>query len=81
MRLLIGATGQITAVYNDGLLPVADRLGGVKDITRASNVEWNGTAWEARSCATGEVLAIEPTRQEALKKEVAAIESNLKAYA
>ncbi len=81
MKILIGANGQVTAVYNDGLLPVADRLGGVKDITRASNVEWNGTAWVAQSCATGEVLATEPTRQEALKKEVAAIESNLKAYA
>ena len=81
MKIMIGAGGGITAVYNDRLLPLAARLGDENTIDRASNVEWNGTAWEAKSCATGEVLAVEATREQALKKEVAAIESNLPAYA
>ena len=81
MKVLIDTGGQVTAVYNDCLLPLAERIGGEKRIDRASNVEWNGNAWEAKSCVTGQVLAAESTREEALKKEVAAVESDLRTYA
>jgi hypothetical protein len=82
MKILVGDAGQVTAVYNDRHLGLARRLGHDNpNIDRASNVEWDGKAWVATSCRTGEVLATEPTREQALKKEVAAIESNLAAYA
>lgn len=80
MKILLTTDSRMVAVYSDKLLPVAARL-GEKTITRASEVEWQGNAWEARSRVTGEILATEPTRQEALQKEVQAIESNLAAYA
>lgn len=81
MRLLISKNGHVTAVYNDSLLPLAKRLGGEKQIIRASEVEWQGDAWVATSCKTGEILASEETRQRALQKEVTAIESSLTTYA
>jgi len=80
MKILLTPEGRMVAVYSDALLPVADRL-GEKTIDRASDVEWQDGAWEAKSRQTGEILAREPTRERALQLEVKAIESNLAAYA
>lgn len=81
MKILLTADGStVVAVYTDKLLPVASRL-GEKDIARASEVEWVDGTWQAKSRVTGEVLASTPTRQEALQKEVEAIESDLTKYA
>lgn len=67
-------------MYNDSLLPLAARL-SKPEITRASNVEWSDGKWVATDVRNGEVIAAEPTRQEALNVEHRVIESNLASYA
>lgn len=86
MKLLVTQEGAVVGMYNDRLLPLAERL-GTPVITRASNVEWEGAScqWQARGAETGpksgELLAAASTREEALRLEHKAVESDLPSYA
>ena len=83
MKILITKEGSVVAMYNDRLLPIAARLGGANtmSVERASNVEWEDGEWVARDVNTNEKLGAGKTRDEALRMEHVAVESNLAAYA
>lgn len=83
MKVLVTKDGAaVTAVYSDRLLTLMERLGGNKQITRASEVEWCNVdgVWVATGLKHKDTLAREPTRQQALRKEAAELESRLHEY-
>ena len=76
MKLKIGPTGAVAAVYSDRLqgLPL-----GPMQVTRASNVEFNEKtqSWEATSAQDGSLIAAGPLRDAVIQQEVKIIESRL----
>jgi hypothetical protein len=83
MTFLVKSTGEIMAVYSDGLLDLLepDNI----EVTRASNVEFNNTTkqWEARLAKdfknhkTGYLIAAGESRAVVIEKEIDFIASNL----
>ena len=76
MKLKIGTTGAVAAVYSDRLqgLPL-----GPMQVKRASNVEFNEQTqvWEATSTEDGSLIAAGPLRDVVIKQEVQIIETRL----
>lgn len=68
--------GIAAGVYDDRLLPIYRAL-GVVAVSRASNVEFEGGQWVARSVSTGRVLGSSPDRRDAIKQEIEALERGL----
>lgn len=67
--------GELRTVYQDRWFPLLKLLGKVQ-ITRATNVEWEGDAWVAR-LSSGDEIARGPERQRVISMEIEYLEERL----
>ncbi len=74
-KIFIGSNGEVHLVYND---KVASAIDGTKEVTRASNVEFNHNKqlWEATT-PDGVLLCSDQSRDACLQEEVRIVENNL----
>ena len=75
MKIKIDCSGNVCAVYSDRLREL--HLGPM-EVTRASNVEFNGSTqeWEAHT-PKGELIAHGVNRDQVINREIQVIESRL----